>query len=99
MTIVPRGHVRVQAGDVLGIHYREPVSEALPTGSGIVPYESTNDNAPLCCGMSPADLSKLLTCGRSDEELPVGTAVIESYGHRTPVRRLPALLAEVEPFK
>ncbi len=98
MKAVPRGQIRVQAGDVLGIHYRDPVTEALPNGSGVVPYESTNNNAALCCGMSPADLSGLLNGGRSDEELALGT-VIESYDYYTPVRRLPALQANVEPLQ
>ena len=81
MTMIAReGRILAQPGDVYGIHY--------PNGAtgGIVPYHSTG--APLCCGVSWGDLSRIHNKEIMDNQLPIGTRITTVI---PTIRRLPAL--------
>ena len=72
--------IGVQPGDVFSIHY--PSNATI----GVMPYDVARK--PLCCGVSPDDLSRVYSKPPTDNGLPVGT-VIEKKG--TAAKRLPAL--------
>ncbi len=79
------GCTTVQAGDVLGIHYRSS------SGTGVVPYESSNSG--MCCNFQATDLSRILNSEHSDGNLYLGRVVTLSINS---IRRIPALVAEVD---
>ncbi len=84
---------QVQEGDVLGIHYQAASDDAL--GTSVVPYESTGQEAPLCCNRELGNLSRVINVPMADEDLYIGYVV------RSPTRtmkRIPALLAEFIPI-
>ncbi len=74
---------------MLGIQYKGPLG-----GQGAVPYETSNQAAPLCCNLQAANLSGLVNQGRVDEQFNLGT-ILNSGLHSA--RRIPALVAEVQP--
>ncbi len=82
----------MEAGDVLGIQYTEPPDPDL--GTGIVPYEASNQGVPLCCNLHLANLSHTVNRGRIDEQFNIGSILDSGI---ILAKRIPALVAEVRP--
>ncbi len=74
---------------MLGIQYKGPL-----VGQGVIPYETSTQAGGLCCNLQAANLSRLVNLGRVDEQFNLGT-ILNSGLHF--LRRIPALVAEVQP--
>ncbi len=74
---------------MLGIQYKGPLA-----GDGVVPYEASNQEPPLCCNLQAANLSRMVNPIRKDEQFNLGTILNERLYSQ---RKIPALVAEVQP--
>ncbi len=78
---------------MLGIHYEAPILAAL--GSAVVPFETTEQSAPLCCNLQLSNLSRVVDGVIADEDLHFGYVL---YGNIISTKKLPSLSSEAIPI-
>ncbi len=83
------GCVPVRSGDVLGIHY-----DNIGGGAGVVPYAKNSGNLLSCCKLHSGNLSLIVNVPKSAKSLKRGNVLSSPTAGK---RRLPALVAEVQP--
>ncbi len=76
---------------MLGVQYKRHRSSDV----GVVPYVSSPPRGSLCCNQQLSDLSRFISIVVVDENVQIGNVISETLKS---YKRLPALVAEIEPI-